>query len=130
MKIFLRPGDVLAALLAGATVTTGRSTTNRADKLRAVIARLLHVFRDDVNGKREDEDENAAEHAREINRARGEDASLMRPVPPAFAQRFGVIADVDLADASRAVAHAVTDRFDGIARFFAKRFEDRPEEWQ
>ncbi len=41
VKILARPGDVLAAFFARATVTTGGSTTNRADKLRAVAARLL-----------------------------------------------------------------------------------------
>ena len=40
VKIFLRPGDVLAPLFAGTAVTTGRSTSNRADELGAGFGSL------------------------------------------------------------------------------------------
>ena len=45
VKIFLRPGDVLTALVAGAAMTTGRSTTDGADKLGAFFVRLSRLLR-------------------------------------------------------------------------------------
>ena len=44
VKILLRPGDVLAPLFAGAAVTTGRSTSNRADELGAGFGGLRWFF--------------------------------------------------------------------------------------
>ena len=44
VKIFLRPSDVLAAFFAGAAVTTGRSTSNRADELGAGFESLRRLF--------------------------------------------------------------------------------------
>ena len=41
VKIFLRPGDVLAASFAGAAMTTGRSTSDRADEFSVGFGRLL-----------------------------------------------------------------------------------------
>ena len=57
VKIFLRPGDVLAALFAGAAVATGRSTTDRSDELRAVFARLLYLFGRKCRAEREEKNE-------------------------------------------------------------------------
>lgn len=39
MKIFLRPGNVLAPLFAGAAVATGRLATNRTDELGFSVGR-------------------------------------------------------------------------------------------
>ena len=44
VKIFLRPGNVLAPLFAGAAVTTGRSTSNRADELGPGFGSLRWLF--------------------------------------------------------------------------------------
>jgi hypothetical protein len=44
MKIFPRPSDVLASFFAGTTVTTGRSTSNRADELGAGFGSLGWFF--------------------------------------------------------------------------------------
>ena len=46
VKIFLRPGDVLAPFLASAAMTTGRSTSNRADEFRVGFGGLLNVLRE------------------------------------------------------------------------------------
>ena len=45
MKILARPGDVLAALLARAAVTTGRLATGRAGKLLTALALLFYFLR-------------------------------------------------------------------------------------
>src|SRR3989442_12115817 len=54
VKILGRPGDVLAALLASAAMTTGGSTTNGANKLRAVLP-CLFSFSGDRRGYRNKE---------------------------------------------------------------------------
>jgi hypothetical protein len=46
MKIFLRPGDILASFFAGAAVTTGRFASNRADELSVYFGSLLNVLRE------------------------------------------------------------------------------------
>ena len=51
VKIFLRPGDVLAPLFASATVTTGRSTSNRADELGAGFRILRWLFGGDARAR-------------------------------------------------------------------------------
>ena len=49
MKILLRPGDILAPLFTRATVTTGRSASNRANELSASLGSLGWVFRGNGN---------------------------------------------------------------------------------
>ncbi len=45
VKILLRPDDVLASFFAGAAMTTGGSTSNRADEFSAVgLGRLRWLF--------------------------------------------------------------------------------------
>jgi hypothetical protein len=44
VEILARPGDVLAAFLARAAVTTGRSTTNRANEFLFAFARLFYFL--------------------------------------------------------------------------------------
>ena len=51
VKIFLRPGDVLAPFFAGATVTTGRSTSNRANELGAGFGSLGWFFGADIGAR-------------------------------------------------------------------------------
>jgi hypothetical protein len=46
VKIFLRPGDVLAPLFAGAAMTTGGFASNRADELSVCFGSLLNVLRE------------------------------------------------------------------------------------
>ena len=40
VKIFLRPGDVLTALFASTTMTTGRFAADRADEFSGIIGSL------------------------------------------------------------------------------------------
>jgi len=62
VKIFLRPRDILAAFFAGAAVTTGRSTSNRADELGAGFRSLRWFFSRNANDG-DCQKRNEAQHA-------------------------------------------------------------------
>ena len=66
MKIFLRPGDVLAPLFAGAAVATGRLATNRTDEFARFIAR------DSARGEKDQQKRQRSEHAAKLTIARSE----------------------------------------------------------
>ena len=51
VKIFLRPGDVLAPLFAGAAMTTGGFAPNRADELSVYLGGLRWFFSRNANDR-------------------------------------------------------------------------------
>lgn len=64
VKIFLRPGDVLAAFFTGATVATGRFTTDGADESGGIIAR------EHSRAKGNEREKTQAQHALRLANAR------------------------------------------------------------
>ena len=88
MKILARPGDVLAALFARTAMTTGRSTTNRADKYFAALAGLFYV-----GTVRRGEDAKAKDDVEKQDRTRRPHPNLLPEGEGTAARSWGVFAE-------------------------------------